>query len=120
MITREQIKYALQNAPDPADWVYGLVRNLEERLSEQIKYGTKVTVYQEHWRPVSEVPHVDENGNSEVVFAVDKFGCLEKVYYHVEYERNLAYWIVSRDYNLPELVFDTEWWCYEPKKNEEC
>lgn len=67
MITREQIKYALQNAPDPSDWVYELVHNLEERLSEQIKYGTKVTVYLEHWHPVSEVPHVDENGNREVV-----------------------------------------------------
>jgi hypothetical protein len=119
MITYEQVKYALRYAPDPALWVFEYIRDLETANETLIKYGTKVTVFQEHWRPVSEIPHVDENGNSKVLFAVDKFGCLERVYYHEEPERNLGYWVVSRDYNLPELVFDTKWWCYPPKEDDD-
>ena len=79
------------------------------------EHGLEYALTKVGWRPASELPPVDENGNSQELFAIDIFGCFEKVYYHKEDEDGLAYWAISRhNNNLPELIFETKWWCYLP------
>lgn len=70
MLRKEQIEYALHYAEDPVEWVFELVRGLEKRIDELVKYGTKVTVFQEHWHPASELPPLDKDGNSQDVIVI--------------------------------------------------
>lgn len=70
MLTKEQIEYALHYAEDPVEWVFELVRGLEKQIDDLVKYGTKVTVFQEHWHPASELPLLDKDGNSQDVIVI--------------------------------------------------
>lgn len=104
MLIKEQIEYALHYAEDPVEWVFELVRGLEKRIDELLKFGTKVTVFQEHWHPASELPPVDENGNSPALIAITSDGFLMRVYFNQE----------SNEYSYGVNV---EWWCYPPKED---
>ena len=105
MLRKEQIEYALHYVEDPVEWVFELVRGLEKRIDELSKFGTKVTVFQEHWHPASELPSEEgeyiaiDNGMPDV-FRVDylePFGwCVEVMGAHE--------------------VVNVKWWCYPPKE----
>lgn len=112
MLRKEQIEYALHYAENPVEWVFELVRGLEKRIDELVKYGTKVTVFQEHWHPASELPPLDKDGGSGLVYALCKvfskeYGeYLDKVLYRVR---------VMHGKWEPEDI-EVEWWCYPPKE----
>lgn len=100
MLLKEQIKYVLHYAEDPVEWVSELVRGLEKRIDELSKFGTKVTVFQEHWHPASELPNMGE----EVVTWVN----------HGD-----GVITVSRGIYVgwPEEIINKLRWCYPPKED---
>lgn len=101
MLRKEQIEYALHYADDPVEWVFELVRGLEKRIDELVKYGTKVTVFQEHWHPVSELP--PEEGE----YIVKREWAPARA--------DLSY---SKFENGKWSTPQVKWWCYPPRKEE--
>lgn len=104
MLRKEQIEYALHYADDPVEWVFELVRGLEKRIDELVKYGTKVTVFQEHWHPASELPELNEYGNSELVYAL----------YGTNNSRLSP--IISCVIEGKWHDDNIKWWCYPPEE----
>jgi len=100
MLRKEQIEYALHHAEDPVEWVFELVSGLEKRIDELSKFGTKVTVFQEHWHPASEPPEY-----AQEVIILFKHGA-----YH-DYPL-----IPMRFKYLGKWFMDVKWWCYPPKE----
>lgn len=99
MLRKEQIEYALHYADDPVEWVFELVRGLEKRIDELVKYGTKVTVFQEHWHPASELP--PEEGE----YIVKREWAPARA--------DLSY---SKFENGKWSTPQVKWWCYPPKE----
>ena len=109
MLRKEQIEYALHYAEDPVEWVFELVRGLEKRIDELLKFGTKITVFQEHWRPASELPKDEE----EVIAAGD-YSTTRAVFHEGKY-------YIAEYYHDPEslncALNGVKWWCYPPKED---
>lgn len=112
MLRKEQIEYALHYAEDPVEWVFELVRRLEKRIDELSKFGTKVTVFQEHWHPASELPVILKDEDSVWVY------CL--VYGEGTDGTVLAPMCVEftkLGWRLNENII-VKWWCYPPEKED--
>ena len=99
MLKKEQIEYALHYAEDPVEWVFELVRGLEKRIDELSKFGTKVTAFQEHWHPASELP--PEEGE----YIVKREWAPARA--------DLSY---SKFENGKWSTPQVKWWCYPPKE----
>ena len=99
MLRKEQIEYALHYAEDPVEWVFELGRGLEKRIDELVKFGTKVTVFQEHWHPASEPPKED---GEYVVFC---YGF--DLPFKAKYSKYINEWSHK----------NVKWWCYPPKED---
>lgn len=107
MLRKEQIEYALHYADDPVEWVFELVRGLEKRIDELVKYGTKVTVFQEHWRPASELPVIPEGKNWVKVVALVDYGDNTLRPRHEIYK--------DKGWSKEDM-WTIVWWCYPPEK----
>lgn len=107
MLRKEQIEYALHYAEDPVEWVFELVRGLEKRIDELLKFGTKVTVFQEHWHPASELP-ILKDGEDDVDFIVICDGYGISLPFHATYCKYTGW---SHD--------NVKWWSYPPEEEEQ-
>jgi len=113
MLRKEQIEYALHYAEGPVEWVFELVRGLEKQIDKLSKFGTNVTVFQEHWHPTSELPPVGENGNSTDVIAIDE----DNEPIKVSYSKFYNCWVMA---DVTAESFDKitiKWWYYPPKED---
>ena len=108
MLRKEQIEYALHYAEDPAEWVFELVRGLEKRIDELVKYGTKVTVFQEHWHPASELPPK----STRIIV------CYKDKHSYDLYTSQPSFLTKDNEYiGVPEYAQKTLMWCYPPKED---
>ena len=68
------------------------------------------------WHPASELPPVDESGNSAELIAITCDNNLMKVYFHYESEE-YNFWVESDDLNKQvKYGVNVKWWCYPPKE----
>lgn len=68
------------------------------------------------WRPASELPTVDENGNSPELIAITWDGYLMRVYFHQESEE-YSFWVESDDWNKQvKYGVNVKWWSYPPEE----
>jgi len=69
------------------------------------------------WHPASELPPVDESGNSAELIAITCDNNLMKVYFHYESEEH-NFWVESDDWNKQvKYGVNVKWWCYPPKED---
>ena len=68
------------------------------------------------WHHVSERPPVDKRGISKVYIVIDRYKLVYKAYFYSNEEKKLHYWVEARDWNMPEMVIDVDWWCEKPEE----
>jgi hypothetical protein len=67
------------------------------------------------WRPGSELPPVDRNGNSKLMVVIDDNGLLNYAYFHSD---NLAkFWVKAGDWNMQQPILSVKWWGCPPKED---
>lgn len=102
MIVQEDVPYTKEEVKA----MVKTIRDLREKLS---LLG---------WHTASELPPVDENGNSGELIAITCDNNLMKVYLHYE-SKEYNFWVESDDWNKQvQYGVNVKWWCYPPEKED--
>lgn len=90
----------------------------KEEVKAMVKtiHDLREKVSQLGWRPASEWPPVDENGNSQELIAITSDGMLMRVYFHQE-SKEYSFWVESDDWNKQvKYGVNVKWWSYPPEE----
>lgn len=101
MIVQEDVPYTKEEVKAMVNTIH----DLREKVSQL------------GWHPASELPPVDENGNSAELIAITHDNNLMKVYLHYE-SKEYNFWVESDDWNKQvRYGVNVKWWCYPPKED---